>query len=115
MKFSVSLKQNHLFRRLYSKGKHAVTPTLALYCRPNGRTYNRLGLTVGTKVGKAVCRNRVRRRMREIYRLHEEELKPGYDLVLVARVRAAHVSYWELDRAFRQLTERLGLRREESV
>lgn len=113
MKYSVSLKQNHLFRRLYNKGKRAVTPSLALYCRPNGRTFNRLGLTVGTKVGKAVCRNRVRRRMREIYRLHEEELKTGYDLVLVARVRAAHVSYWELDRAFLQMVKRLELTREE--
>jgi ribonuclease P protein component len=64
-------------------------------------------------VGKAVCRNRVRRRLREIYRLHEEELKPGYDLVIVARVRAAHASYWELDRSFSRLARKLGLRREE--
>lgn len=111
MKFSVSLKQNHAFRRLYAKGKHAVSPALALYCRGNGRNYNRLGLTVGTKVGKAVCRNRVRRRLREIYRLHEEELKPGCDLVIVARVRAAHVSYWELDREFLRLAGKLDLLR----
>ena len=109
MKFSVSLKQNHAFRRLYSKGKHAVTPSLALYCRPNGRNYNRLGLTVGTKVGKAVCRNRVRRRLREIYRLHEEELRAGYDLVVVARVRAVHSKYADLERDFLRLAKKLQL------
>lgn len=111
VKCFVSLKQNHVFRRLYNKGKHAVTPALAMYCKGNGRPYNRLGLTVGTKVGKAVCRNRVRRRLREIYRLHAGELKTGYDLVVVARVRAAHVSYWELERAFLQMADKLGLRR----
>ena len=64
---------------------------------------------MGTKVGKAVCRNRVRRRLREIYRLHAGELKTGFDLVVVARVRAAHVSYWELERAFLQMAGRLNL------
>ena len=42
---------------------------------------NRVGITVGKKLGKAVTRNRVRRRLREIYRLHESQFLPGYDLV----------------------------------
>ena len=57
VKHTVSLKENHLFRRLYSKGKSAVTPALAIYVRPNHHGKSRLGLTVGTKVGKAVRRN----------------------------------------------------------
>ena len=71
MKFTVSMKENHLFRRLYAKGKSAAGPTVALYARPNRSQRSRLGLTVGTKVGNAVKRNRVRRRLREIYRTHE--------------------------------------------
>ncbi len=89
MKYTVSMKENHLFRRLYAKGKTAASPTVAVYVRPNHSHRNRLGFTVGTKVGKAVVRNRVRRRLREIYRLHEEEIAPGVDLVIVARGRAA--------------------------
>ena len=77
MKHTVSLKQNHQFRRLYSKGKSAVSPTLALYCRKNRLGYSRLGVTVGTKVGKAVRRNRTRRRIREAYRIHEDAFLPG--------------------------------------
>ena len=67
------MKENHLFRRLYAKGKSAVSPTLAVYVRKNRLGYTRLGLTVGTKVGKAVRRNKVRRRIREAYRIHRSE------------------------------------------
>ena len=66
MKHTVSLKGNRSFRRMYAKGKSAASSSLALYCRRNGSSENRLGLTVGTKVGKAVRRNLVRRRLREI-------------------------------------------------
>ena len=48
MKFTVSLKENRVFRRLYAKGKSAVAPTMVLYCRRNGRRESRLGLTTGT-------------------------------------------------------------------
>jgi ribonuclease P protein component len=61
---------------------------MVVYCRPNGSTCSRLGFTVSTKLGHAVVRNRVRRRLREVYRLVEPTLKPGYDIVIVARSRA---------------------------
>lgn len=58
MEHTVSLKLNHVFRRLYGRGKSAVNPCLAVYCRKNNLGYSRLGLTVGVKLGKAVVRNR---------------------------------------------------------
>lgn len=106
----ISIKENHIFRRLYHKGKSAVTPHLALYARRNGRDHSRLGITVSTKLGKAVRRNKVRRRLREIYRLHQSELLPGWDMVVVARVRAAHSSYAALEKSFLQAADKLGLR-----
>ena len=63
------------------------------------------------KLGNAVTRNKVRRRLREIYRLHEEEFLSGRDIVIVARTRAVHVSYWTLDRDLTRLFKRLGLLR----
>ena len=110
MKHTVSLKQNHQFRRLYSKGKSAVSPTLALYCRKNRLGYSRLGVTVGTKVGKAVRRNRTRRRIREAYRIHEETMTTGWDIVVVARVRSAFAGYAELERDLLRLLDKLGVR-----
>lgn len=63
------------------------------------------------KLGNAVTRNRIRRRLREIYRLHEEEFLLGRDLVVVARVRSAFVSYQTLERDFLKLAGKLGLLR----
>lgn len=111
MKYSISLKSNRDFRRLYSRGKQSVAPTMVLYTRKNRLKENRLGITTGKKLGNAVTRNRVRRRLREIYRLHETEFFSGRDLVVVARVRSAHVSYWTLERDFMKLAGKLGLLR----
>jgi len=108
MKHTVSLKENHLFRRAY-RGKSAAAPALVVYARRNGRRDDRLGLTVSTKVGKAVVRNKVRRRLREIYRLHEDAMPRGWDIVVVARVRAANTPYRKLEEQFLRLCGKLSL------
>ena len=84
---------------------------MVLYCRKNGRKENRFGITAGTKLGHAVVRNKVRRRLREIYRLNEDKLLPGYDIVVVARVRAVHSRYADLDKQFLRLAKKLQLLR----
>lgn len=111
MRFTSSLNKDRQFRRLYKKGTSAVRPCLVVYARPNGGQHNHLGFTVTAKVGKAVTRNRVRRRLREIYRLHESELKAGFDLVVVARTRAAGVAYARLETEFVSACLDLGLLR----
>jgi ribonuclease P protein component len=113
VKITVSLKENHLFRRLYQKGKSAADSRLAIYVRPNGRQGNRLGFTVSTKLGHAVVRNRTRRRLREIYRLHEDELVCGRDVVIVARVRAAESTYQQLEKSFLHLARKLEMLKKE--
>ena len=109
MKHTVSLKQNHEFRRLYGKGKSAVSPYFVIYCRKTGRPVSRLGITTGVKLGNAVKRNRARRRIRELYRTHEGKLLPGYDVVVVARTRVIYGRFAELERSFDQLMKKLGL------
>ena len=109
MNQTVAIKQPHLFRRAYAKGKSAVTPTVVLYARKNGQSFNRLGLTVGTKVGKATVRNRVRRRLKESYRLREGTVKTGYDIIIVARAAAADARFALLDRHLASLLKRLEL------
>ena len=113
MNVRCTLKKNSDFRRLYAKGKSSVNRYLAVYCRRNGRGVNRLGYTVSAKLGGAVVRNRVRRRLREIVRLSAPEMKTGWDIVVVARARAAAAPYAELERSYRDACARLGLMREE--
>ena len=109
MRYTVSLKKNRDFRRLYSSGKSSANHLLAVYCRRNKLGENRLGITVGTKVGGAVKRNRVRRLIREAYRLGEDNVRCGFDIIVVARSAAAGAGYHEIDRALRGLFTKLGL------
>ena len=113
MQFTTVIKNNYEFHRLYARGKSAVTPTLVVYTRRNKCGANRIGYTVTKKLGHAVVRNRVRRRLREIYRLHEPELRTGADLVVVARTRSVEASYRTLERDFLTAAKKLSLLREE--
>ena len=107
------MKKNSDFRRLYAKGKSAVNPYLVLYCRRNSLGVNRLGYTVSTKLGHAVVRNRVRRRLREICRLNSPAMKTGFDIVVVARSRCVNARYAKMDAAFLEACGTLGLLRED--
>ena len=110
-----TLKKNSDFRRLYTRGKSAVNSYMAVYCRRNGRGVNRLGYTVSTKLGHAVVRNRVRRRLREIVRLNSPKMKSGWDIVVVARARCVDAEYRQIEKAFLQACAKLGLLREEEA
>ena len=113
MRFSKSLKLNHVFRKLYNRGNSSVTKCLVLYCRPNRLSENRIGITVSKKMGKAVVRNRVRRRLREVYRINEEQFLPGYDIVVVARTRAVDADFQTLQTAYLCAAQKLGLLRKD--
>lgn len=113
MKYTVSLKENRQFRRLYAKGKSVVSPSLVLYYRKTNGRENRLGITVSGKLGNAVTRNKIRRRLREIYRTNEERFLPGCTLVVVARMRALDLAYRDLEKTFLHLSRKAGLLKQE--
>ena len=108
MKFSSSLKLNHIFQRLYRTGGQA-NGFLVLYARKNRTGTNRVGITVSKKLGKAHIRNRVRRRLREVYRLNEARFKPGWDIVVVARTKAIEAPFEKLTKAYLSAAEKAGL------
>lgn len=113
MLHTVSLKENSVFRRLYYRGQSTGNRFLVVYCRRNGLQVSRLGLTTSTKLGHAVVRNRVRRRLREVYRLQESSLHKGYDIVIVARSAAVEAEFSDLTHAFSSAVQKLGLRVQE--
>ena len=105
MKFSTSLKLNHIFRRLYHTNGFA-DGYLVLYARKNRLDTNRVGITVSKKLGKAHVRNRTRRRLREIYRLNEARFQPGWDIVVVARSKAVDAEFSKLTRSYLALAKK---------
>lgn len=110
MKFSSSLKLNHIFRRLYHTSGFA-DGYLVLYARKNRTGQNRVGITVSKKLGKAHTRNFVRRRLREIYRLHEDMFQPGWDIVVVARTKAVDAQFDRLTKSYLSLAKKAGILR----
>ena len=114
MKFSSSLKLNHIFRRLYHTSGQADS-YLVLYARKNRSEYNRVGVTVSKKLGHAVVRNRTRRRLREVYRLNEAKFRPGWDIVVVARSKAVDAEFSQLVKSYRTLAKKAGILREDEL
>ncbi len=93
------MNNNRDFLYLYKKGKSIVCRYAVIYVRPNNRSYNRLGITAGKKVGNAVCRNRAKRVIRQVYRENENKFPIGIDIVIVARaalcsIKSTVLSEW---------------------
>jgi ribonuclease P protein component len=111
LKFSTTLKENYEFRNLYNRGRSSSSKHLVMYCRKNRRSANRYGISISKKVGNAVTRNKIRRRLKEIYRLNEAGLRIGFDIVMIAKVKSRHADYRTLNNEFLALCSKLDLSR----
>ena len=109
MKNTESLKLNRDFRRLYARGKTCAGAYIVVYAQKNRLGTNRLGLTVSKSTGKAVKRNRLKRLMRESYRLMEDRIETGFDFILVARTRALGKTFGQIQEDTERAMRKLGL------
>lgn len=100
------LSRSRDFRAVYKEGLRARRGPLLVFARPNDLPHARLGLSVPRRVGKAVSRNRIKRRLREAFRLLMPEAPSGYDLVIVVRPHAA-LEMSEYQRLLRSAWKRL--------
>lgn len=113
MMHTVSLVKNYQFLAAYKKGKFQAGKYTVLYALPNRQNRNRLGITVSKKVGKSVVRNRLRRVVRESYRLFEPQLKTGFDCVFVLRTADRLPDFHDIRREMKYLCKKLDLFKQE--
>ncbi len=109
MQRRLRLRHNRGFQRVRSTGHTWSHPYLVLGVAPNGLPHNRYGIITPRRLGTAVARNRIKRRIREAVRHWHPRLAPGHDVVLIARPAGSHCAYPELLEAARSLFQRAGL------
>jgi ribonuclease P protein component len=108
------LRKNNEFRTVYRRGKSFSTDTLVLYIyklniKNKIERENRVGISVSKKVGKSVIRSRVKRLIRESYRLNSDNLKKSYDFVFIARTTSKDKSFKEIEESMKKLFKKAGL------
>jgi ribonuclease P protein component len=108
----VRLRRRAEFLKVQETGQKFPSEAFLALVLPNGRPdgETRLGVTVSTKVGNAVVRNRIRRRLRELFRRRQARLPRGLDLVFIARTGAATAAPPALETAFERLASGLTRR-----
>ncbi len=110
---SKRLLDNEEFRRVFRSGKRLNSSFLTLIFRffqpKSGVTGPRLGLSVSKKVGDSVIRNKIKRRLREIFRKNQLSIAKNVEIVLIPRSEAAKTSYQDLEKSLLGLISRANL------
>lgn len=100
------LRKNKHFQIVYKTGKSYSNKMLVLYVMPKSDSLRRVGFAAGKRLGNAVIRNRVKRLLREAYRLHQHRLMNGVDLLLVGRQPLVHAGLANVNKALLDLSQR---------
>ena len=108
MIFTDSLKNNRDFVNVYTSGKSYANRYLVIYTFKNYSDRNRLGISVSKKVGNSVVRHRLKRLIKESYRLHEKMFNSGLDIVVIARKGSDACDYAGIESALLHLMKLNG-------
>jgi ribonuclease P protein component len=109
MRKTKSIKKNQDYREVYSTGKSYANRNLVMYMKNNRTKENRLGISVSKKVGNSVIRHKITRLVKESYRMNEESILCGLDIVVVARIGAKGKNYFEVESSLLHLMKLHGI------
>jgi ribonuclease P protein component len=100
----------HEFRRVYGRGRRASGQFLVVVAAPRREPGHRLGVAVSKEHGTAVRRNKIKRILREAFRLERPDLPGAFDLVLIPRVREGRLELREVRRELHELLAKIATR-----
>ena len=103
MKHFNSIKKNKDFQAVYQNGKSYANKLLVMYVKKTDMPKSRIGISVSKKVGNSVVRHHITRLIRESFRLHEDMVEAGLDIVVVARAAAKEENYKTIESAYLHL------------
>jgi len=109
MKYTEPIRKNRDFLKLYRNGKFYVGKIMVIYVKSNKTEKNRLGVTTVKNFGNSVSRNRMRRLIKENYRLSEDKIEKGWDIVFSGRKTVNIPSFKEIEREMKYLFRKTGL------
>jgi ribonuclease P protein component len=101
----IAIKNNNDFQLVYRNSRSFANKYLVMYVKKNDTLNNRIGISVSKKVGNSVVRHRITRLIRESYRLSEDKLKKGLDIVVVARAGAKGKDYKDIESSLLHLSK----------
>lgn len=109
MKRQYRLRRNSDFQRVRRLGKFHASPLMVLAFVRNELDHSRFGFVVSKRLGKAVKRNKIKRRLREATRLRLSQLKTGFDVVVIARQPLGRACYSDIEHSLEQLFRKADL------
>ncbi len=109
MKARYRIRENKRFQEIRRQGVSYQNELLVMCVLANSLPYSRFGFSVSSRIGGAVVRNRVKRRLREAVRLRMAQIQPGWDIIFIARPSIRKADYHQMDAACARLFRRAHL------
>ena len=111
MKNTLMIKKNYEFKSLFSKGKFYYGDFIHVYVKKNNKPFNKLGIAISRKQGKAVKRNRIKRLIRENYKNIESKIEKGYNFLIVINKEKdiEKISFYDIQNNFIRTLKKANL------